>query len=215
MIRVLKKKDWIRRLFPTMRNKIIKHSLSYLSYTNYNEILVVGSGRDPYKKLFSKAKRYVCLDIIPIYGITDVVGDALHMPIISSSFDCVFATEVLEHLYNIFSFVKEINRVLKPGGRVIITVPFLFHQHSDTIDFWRPTKASLKNLFSNFTDVKIWPQGNRFHVICDLISTSFYPKRIFFIFRIFNHILYWIFNHTPLSKNSSTAPSGYLVIAEK
>ena len=52
-----------------------------------------------------------------------VVGDALHMPFPDASFDRVIAAEVLEHIPDDMAAMREIVRVLKPGGRAAITVP--------------------------------------------------------------------------------------------
>ncbi|MGI5154850.1 class I SAM-dependent methyltransferase [Microbispora sp. CA-102843] len=52
-----------------------------------------------------------------------VVGDALGMPFPDASFDRVIAAEVLEHIPDDTAAMREIVRVLKPGGRAAITVP--------------------------------------------------------------------------------------------
>ncbi|WP_182899705.1 class I SAM-dependent methyltransferase [Microbispora sp. H10830] len=52
-----------------------------------------------------------------------VVGDALDMPFPDASFDRVIAAEVLEHIPDDMAAMREIVRVLKPGGRAAITVP--------------------------------------------------------------------------------------------
>lgn len=49
------------------------------------------------------------------------------LPYKSGYFDFVFAGEVIEHLFDTNKFLKEINRVLKPGGVLIITTPNLAH----------------------------------------------------------------------------------------
>ncbi|MFH1761282.1 MAG: class I SAM-dependent methyltransferase [bacterium] len=206
---------WLKKIFPTMRAKIVTDSINSIGGLDFTSVLVVGSGKDPYRKLFRKSLQYICLDIIPEKGITNVIGDALNMPLISSSFDCVFASEVMEHLSDPIIFVKEIFRVLKSDGTVILTVPFLFHQHSDPYDFWRPTYGSLVKIFAAFKEVSVMTQGNRLHVIADLITTSFYPIPVFFPLRFFNHVLFWLFKAGFFLKKPSSAPSGFLLIAKK
>ncbi|AGB42131.1 methyltransferase family protein [Halobacteroides halobius DSM 5150] len=66
-------------------------------------------------------------------------------------FDYILCTEVLEHTLNPFSAIKEINRILKPGGLVFITVPFNFRIHGPLPDCWRFTEYGLKELLKKFT----------------------------------------------------------------
>lgn len=51
------------------------------------------------------------------------VADALHLPFRDAAFDRVVASEVLEHIPDDISAMAEINRVLRPGGTVAISVP--------------------------------------------------------------------------------------------
>lgn len=209
-------RHWFRRLFPTARRLLVERSLHSLKLPDYESVLIVGTGHDPYRSMFHRVKEYVRLDIEPVIGITDVVANALALPFGANRFDCIFATEVIEHLSNPFIFAREITRVLKPGGTIILTVPFIYHQHADPNDFWRPTHKGLLELFNNCREVKVIPHGNRLHAISDLITTAFSPYPIFFPLRILNHLLV-TFSKVIFSKHflQSTAPCGYLLIGTK
>ncbi len=65
----------------------------------------------------------------------------------SNSLDCVILTEVLEHIYEPKAALQEINRVLKPGGSLIGTVPFAVSEHEPPFDFHRYTSFALKRMF--------------------------------------------------------------------
>lgn len=65
-------------------------------------------------------------------------------------FDYVVCTEVLEHTLQPFDAVKEIERILKPGGLVFISAPFNFRIHGPLPDCWRFTEHGLRALFKNF-----------------------------------------------------------------
>lgn len=67
-----------------------------------------------------------------------------------SSFDIVVCTEVLEHTVQPFEAVKEIKRVLKPGGVALVSTPFNFRIHGPLPDCWRFTEHGLRELFSEF-----------------------------------------------------------------
>ena len=53
-------------------------------------------------------------------------GSAYSLPFSDDSFDLVVCSEVLEHLHDYKDAIKEINRVLKPGGQFLASVPAEF-----------------------------------------------------------------------------------------
>jgi SAM-dependent methyltransferase len=207
-------KSLFRRVFPTAHRLLVERSLRSLTLPDFNSVLIVGAGHDPYRFLFPGAKEYIRLDIKPIMGITDVVGDALALPFEAGRFDCILASEALEHVSDPFLFAREVTRVLKPGGAVILTVPFLFHKHGDPSDFWRPTDQGMSELFKHFEKVEIRPLGNSLHVLSDLITTAFSPYSVLFPLRIVNHII-MLLPHNRIMRLPSCAPSGYLIVAKK
>lgn len=70
-------------------------------------------------------------------------------------FDYVVCTEVLEHTLQPFDAVDEIERILKPGGLALISVPFNFRIHGPLPDCWRFTEHGLRALFKNFEIVEL------------------------------------------------------------
>lgn len=180
----------------------------------FNRVLIVGVGDDPYRCLFHHTKQYIRFDIKPIKCVTDVVGDALSLPFEANRFDCIFASEVLEHLSDPFLFVREVSRVLKLGGMIILTVPFMFHKHADPHDFWRPTEQGLEELFKCFEEVEVRSYGNSLHVISDILTMVFSPYPVLFPLRIINNLVR-VLPVKRINSFPSMAPSGYLVIATK
>ena len=91
-------------------------------------VLDVGAGRCRYRALFAHcrywAQDFCGLDAgILTYSAIDVVSDAASLPMSSASFDVVLCTEVLEHVPNPIEVVREISRVLRPGGWLVLTAP--------------------------------------------------------------------------------------------
>lgn len=86
----------------------------------------------------------------------DVVADLCgFIPFNDRWFDLVICHEVLEHVADPFAAVKEMRRVLKTGGRLSLTTPFMFRMHGPRPDRWRFTEDGLATLLDKFRDVKI------------------------------------------------------------
>lgn len=90
-------------------------------------VLDIGGGLGPYRESLSYTS-YYSLEINPALS-PDIVGSALDLPVRSGATDSVLCNEVLEHLPDPAGAVREIHRVLQPGGRVYVTVPFLWCLH--------------------------------------------------------------------------------------
>lgn len=128
-------------------------------------VLDIGCGYQPYRKIIegqAGVEKYVGLDIPnPFYPAPDVSWDGKRMPFESGSADTALLMEVLEHCAEPAPLLTETRRVLKPGGLVYFTVPFIFPLHLMPDDYHRYTPASLERLLScaGFSDIVIRPLG--------------------------------------------------------
>jgi SAM-dependent methyltransferase len=95
----------------------------------------------------------VTVDAAPGPGV-DVVGDIHALPIPDESYDAVFCTGTLEHVRDPVQAVREIFRILKPGGLVHIDVPFIQGYHPDPVDYWRFTLEGLRLLCRAFEEIE-------------------------------------------------------------
>jgi SAM-dependent methyltransferase len=202
----------LRRLCPTARSVLIRRSLRALHLAGIRRALVVGAGDDPYRHIFRDAETYVRLDLVRVPRLTDVVADAAVLPFEGASFECALVTEVLEYLRDPSVFASELRRVLVHGGLAVITVPFIFHEHHD---YWRPARRALADVFRDFSHVRICAQGNRLHTMFDLLTTTFSPVPVLFPLRVFSNLLFLLPARIVLRDSTSTAPTGFLVLAEK
>ena len=122
-------------------------------------LLDVGCGHSPYRRLFTKVHRYIGLDTLPIGRRMDVCGDALALPFRDEVFDTVLCNQVLEHVPEPGQLLREIGRVLKPAGALLLTAPQTWGLHHEPHDFYRYTKYGLRYLVeaSGFRVIEIEP----------------------------------------------------------
>ena len=129
-------------------------------------VLDIGSGYSPYKSLLlsnpSRATRYIGLDLKDnLYQRPDLQWDGRQLPLLTGSIDAAVATEVFEHLPDVERVMAECVRVLKPGGLLFFTVPFLWPLHTVPYDEYRYTPFSLERHLRNagFVDIHIKASG--------------------------------------------------------
>jgi len=139
-------KDKFIRLWPNLSYQLVDLDSEYC--TDNKKTLVVGSGRNP--KI--QGKNIINTDIRPFRSVL-AVTDTQWLSFADDSFDVIICHQVLEHVPNADQAVREIHRVLKPGGRVIVTVPFYFPFHASPYDFRRWTIHGLKATFHQFSDL--------------------------------------------------------------
>lgn len=143
--------------------KNLASAISELSTHIHGHLLDVGCGSKPYRSLF-KVDRYRGLDIdSPVtreQGVADDLYDGTQFPYQSETFDSALCNQVLEHVFNPDQFLTEINRVLKPGGKLLLTVPFVWDEHEQPYDYARYSSFGLcalleKNGFKIITHKKL------------------------------------------------------------
>ena len=132
------------------RKGLVRH-LRRLSPHIRGRTLDVGCGQKPYAAIFP------CSDYVGMELDTednrrnkkaDVFYDGTTFPFPDSAFDSVVSSQVLEHVRQPVPFLREIRRVLKPGGAFLLTVPFVWDEHEVPFDYTRYTSFGIRHLLT-------------------------------------------------------------------
>ena len=122
-------------------------------------ILSIGSGDDSdgegrkYRDYFPGATSYTTSEVVPMEG-CDLVIDVRSMPeMTSSSYDCIYCSGVLEHVDEFRKGFDEITRILKPGGILLLGLPFRQAIHMAPQDFWRFTEYGIRYLLKDSYEI--------------------------------------------------------------
>jgi SAM-dependent methyltransferase len=121
-------------------------------------VLDVDGRIQPYRSLFEgRLKRYVAVDLL-MEGLVDVIGNCQELPFRSDSFDVVLSTDTLQYVADPASAVREMHRVLRPGGTLILSTREQYPEHHD--EYWRFLPNALRHLASGFSSVHVAREGN-------------------------------------------------------
>lgn len=110
------------------------------------KVLDVGCGTKPYKNLFN-TKLYVGIDLYKkskkMCNYADTLYDGKNAPFSDEAFDSILCNQVLEHVYDYDQFFKELNRLLKTDGMLLLSVPFIWDEHEQPNDYRRFTSFGI------------------------------------------------------------------------
>ncbi len=201
-------------------------------------VLDAGAGMQPYRPLFDHC-RYEAADfeqVAKAYRPSDYVCDLAAIPVEDGRFDAVIFNQVMEHLPDPLSVLRELSRVLKPGGRMLCSAPLFYEEHEQPYDFFRYTQFGWRELMGK-AGLEIerldWLEGYAATVGYQLETASRYlpirPARIapglagfaaaplMIGCRVLFRGLAWIF-HSLDERHRSTVkgfPKNYLVVVRK
>lgn len=109
-----------------------------------SRVLDLGAGSCPYRPLFAHC-RYLSQDATPLepaqlaggaYGDIDHRCDATGVPEPDGSFDAILCTEMLEHVVEPIAVAREMARLLRPGGTLLLTAPLGSGLHQEPYHFY-------------------------------------------------------------------------------
>lgn len=155
------------------RNRLLK-SISRYAHLLDGHLMDFGCGTKPYRSLFNVAE-YTGVDFENpghphLNEKIDIFYDGKHIPFPDGTFDSIFSSEVFEHIFNLEEILKELNRVLRTGGKILVTCPFSICEHEVPNDFARYSSYGLRHLFekNGFEIVQQDKTGNSVEVVFQL-----------------------------------------------
>jgi SAM-dependent methyltransferase len=136
-------------------------------------VLDVGCGPKPYYPFFADAAEYVGVDVVE-NPVAELHGRVEALPVADGSFDLVLCTQVLEHCDDPAQAVRELRRVVAPGGRVLASTHGVQVYHPSPGDYWRWTHTGLRRLFEEHADwaaVSVTPAAGTASTLAMLLGT--------------------------------------------
>lgn len=137
-------------------------------------VLDVGCGVKPYYPFFAPvASEYVGVDVVENPA-AELLGPVEALPVDDASFDVVLCTQVLEHCDDPGQAVRELRRVVRPGGRVLASTHGVQVYHPSPTDYWRWTHTGLRRLFegnAEWSSVEVEPGAGSASALGMLLAT--------------------------------------------
>lgn len=154
---------------------VIKHLNKFLTsaiteFVNFDfKVCDVGCGEQPLRrKVEIRGANYLGVDVTQnSKNSVNSLVSIINLPFCQDSFDVVFCTEVLEHVSKVDQAINELSRIVKPGGIIILTIPFIYPLHEEPWDFYRLTPHQLKLLAeeAKLQLLRLQTSGNEIEVI--------------------------------------------------
>ncbi len=144
--------DWLTLFYhPSyLRRRLLFRAIKQVSPQLQGKLLDFGCGRKPYRTLFAHNTQYIGVDKRQSgHDHTNSQIDVFYedtLPFDNDSFEALLCIEVMEHVFEPNDTLKELNRVLKVGGKALFTTPFVCNEHEVPYDYARYTSYGWQHL---------------------------------------------------------------------
>lgn len=176
-------------------------------------IIELGAGGDYYKRFAQPQQRYLTSNLVP--G-CDMVLDMTRLDLADNSVEALVSVFALEHLYNFDAAFKEQYRVLVPGGRMLLIVPFMYYYHDAPDDFFRFSESALENLLASFEVLVRQPIGGRWLLFAEILhEKKILGSELGFCARLVRRCLALPFLMRALKQHDARYALGFAYLCEK
>ncbi len=125
-------------------NRDLLHAIKSILPVKAGKVLDYGAGGSPYESLF--CGKYDKADIEKYQGVSIEIDKKGRLPAGVTDYDVVLSSQVLEHVSDPKVYLDECFRVLRPGGKLVLSTHGVYEDHPCPDDLWRWTSAGLENL---------------------------------------------------------------------
>ncbi|MBK5290828.1 MAG: class I SAM-dependent methyltransferase [Acidobacteriia bacterium] len=185
---------WLRRYLLHFETSIESATAAFAgSLPPRSRVLDAGAGELQYAHLF-QSHRYVSVDL----GIGDAqwdytrlncVADLAALPLANASFDACINIVTLEHVTDPAQVLREISRILRTGGRILLVAPLEWEVHQAPHDYFRYTCHGIRHLLAQagFGSIEVKACGGYFRLLSRrlLNGLQFFPGPFFFLAALF------------------------------
>ena len=193
---------------PSVKNAMYLHYSSYFkdlkkvfdTHIKENDrVFDIGCGNKPFETYIRDLTKridgdsYVGCDIVQSSeNKVDILCEATNIPESAETYDVVVCTQVIEHVFDHQKVFEEAYRLLKPGGKFIVSGPFIFEKHEKPYDFYRFTNYGFETLLirAGFEIKEGIANGGKWAVLGHLMIRCFASKRRlkFFLSKVIRRI---------------------------
>src|SRR6266550_307327 len=139
------------------RHRLIPYSLIYFDL-NFNERVLLHVGPNMEESAWIskqlKLKKYLRFDLEKKKKLINLVGDLEAIPLVSESIDHILIWHVLEHIHNDHAVIKEMRRVLRNGGSIIVSVPIFPPDRVQTLEDPAVPRENYQDIYGHFDHVR-------------------------------------------------------------
>jgi SAM-dependent methyltransferase len=154
-------------------------------------VLDCGCGPVPYHELYKpKVTNATCIDWSQNPDVIKLIDQQVDingpLPFAEGTFDSVLCTDVIAHIKRPWELFKELSRVLKPGGRMLVTTPFIYWLAEHPHEYYHPTRFGLQDMTkaAGMEVIYLEPYGGQADVLMDTLNKmmdSGFSNRLFLL----------------------------------